>query len=340
MRRVPNARIYFSEVLHHSLFPHMDHLDLIKKNLNLYDTIKPKRSVNSFTVLATVNDAKTGQLLALATGTQASLRVYPDDIEDCHAESLVKRAFKRHILDRLLQAILQEPNDRLGDTLKQLNEYELILFVSQFPCGLLRRYQGVEPIDEGTGATIERKPGRGQEKDGKVVYVQRNSCLNKLKRWISTTGFQGKRFKETLKLNFRFSRILIGDCEPDLDANYPELMDRLSEKLNFNAFNIVCASVPMRRDDFVFDAHSKQPQPVAVVWWRGESDGETTDGGKCEHLVDGRKMGLTKKQCQTDQNESFKLKIGDYWLRKDLARVIHGSNPQHSPSHSNTADNL
>lgn len=76
---------------------------VIKKNLEFYDKIKPKDRGNTYTVIATLNDVKSGQLIALATGTQASLKVYGDDIEDCHAESLLKRAYKRYLIDAALK---------------------------------------------------------------------------------------------------------------------------------------------------------------------------------------------------------------------------------------------
>jgi len=302
--------------------PEMDLEELIRGNLKIYNEVKPKNPPPSYTVIATLNDADSKQLLALATGTQASVGAYPDDIEDCHAESLIKRAFKRYILDRLLS----EPDgESLRLSLRRLNELRLVLFISQFPCGLVRRYQGDEPVDETTGAEIDKKPGRGQERDGKIVFVQRSKCMNKLKRWISGSGLQGRRFHQELELSCKLARIVIGQCESDPDLEYEKNLADFYEKLALREHNIDLNHIPIREEEFVFDVDSKKPQDVSLVWWHSDTNGQNANRGakgRYEYIVNGRRIGLTKSQCDPSRhNERHKLKIGDHWLRKDLARL-------------------
>lgn len=317
--------------------------ELLETNLRFYDKLKPanKNVANNnktYTVIATLNDASTGQLIALATGTQASAKVYPDDIEDCHGESLLKRAYKRYILDRLLVQL----NDNTATNtspdvytiLNEISNQRLILFVSQFPCGFITRYQGSEPKDEITGQQlVDRKPGRGQMMpDGRVSYVNRSSCFVKLKRWLSSASFAGKTLQQKLNTFCPSSidQIWIGKCEMPMvvegqdteDIDYSSLIEKFQHQLEFANCNLA----DIERNEFKF-VREKQAQPISVVWWH-KATSSSGDGAAAaaataglEYLVDGRKKGLTKRHCSSD-NEHFKLRIGDHWLRRDLAQVV------------------
>lgn len=338
----------------------MDNETLINNNLKFYDTIKPKNPENSYTVLATINEFPSGKLLALASGTQACNRVYDDDIEDCHAESLVKRAFKRHIIDDLINRkyydyqTKKNPDFQKDLDVKQGGQqtialsdkdnpcnYELTLFVSQFPCGLIKRYQGEEPRDESTGLYIKRKPGRGRNVPGKgTIYVEKDNCLNKIKRWLSQ-GLQGRRLNQQQNLFCSLRKILIGYCEPDEQLNYDKQLHLLREHLylggtipslisdrgnQFKKLPLSIELVKVRRNDFIFSPE-RQPQPISLVWWLNEpqQDGTWPLGTKefrdkkstHELIVDGRRRGLTTRQC-IENRVSNKLKICTSLLRNDI----------------------
>lgn len=293
----------------------MASLDFIRNNLKFYDKIRPKNPDQSYTVLATINDYKTGELIAIATGTQASLRVYPNDIEDCHAESLVKRAYKRYLIDKILYLSNSRGEKDVHKLTKECQQ-ELTLFVSQFPCGLLKRYEGDEPIDAVTGNVIKRKPGRGTVIDGKTIYVERDNCLNKLRKWVSG-GLQGERIGRLLGIKNRIVKIVIGNCESGTDVDHKSLLDLFKSNLSSDD-SLEYELAQMRRNDLVFIS-TKQPQPVALVWW-AQSSG-VSPIGKHEFVADGRKMGLTKKQCLTDKN-AYRLRISNHCLLEDLYKIL------------------
>lgn len=311
--------------------PLMDSLSLVKEILTFYDKIKPKNPTNSFTVVSSLSDYETGRLLVLASGTQACNRIYEDDIEDCHAESLVKRGLKRYILDNA-DSILAETHGRdskFHNNKTSKSRVFLTLFISQFPCGLIKRYEGDEPLDPLTGEIIKRKPGRGKfTQDKGMIYVEKESCLDKIKRWL-TYGIQGKRFATDFgSVIFEIKQILIGDCEPDESLDYHHYIEVMKQYLRDNSRTHVLdlQLVSIRREDLVYNCN-KKPQPVSLVWWNKpklsiDSTGLDSDKSSAELIVDGRRRGLTKSQC-ANQNESLKLKISDSLIRRDINNLLN-----------------
>lgn len=317
----------------------MDLQKLVSSNLKLYESIKPANPDNSFTVLATLNDHKDGELLALATGTQANLGEDPDDLKDCHAESLLKRAFKRYLTNKIAALITnsasREPKgNNLNELIATTCQPDLILLISQFPCGLIRRYEGEEPINPVTGEAIRRKPGRGQVIDGKTVYVEKDSCSVKLKRWAHE-GLQGRRLNGLFGIKCRIRGILIGDCESDENFDYDCNLSLLRNFIGLEAHDLDISSVRgLRRDEFLYNP-TKRPQPVALVWWTNsagqkETEQDSADSyctrqlknrvtfvGQCELVVDGRRQGITKRQFETGRGV-YRLKVSDISLRQDI----------------------
>lgn len=302
--------------------------NVIVSNLMFYHSVRAKVENPSYTVIATLNDVHTTQLVALATGTQAGLKQYDNDIEDCHAESLLKRAYKRYQIDMILKALSRQNDDqstdkdRLTSVCNTLNRQRLLLFISQFPCGLIKRFEGQEPVDGTTGLSGPRKPGRGQLKDGKVYYVHRQHCMMKLTRWLSESTLQGKTLKDLLGIKSRLDKVVIGDCEPDPMTDYSSYLGHLRQTLSAAAGrSIECELVHMRHDDFVFDTSYKQPLPVATVCWAVANSREhESPQHHVEYVVDGRKLGITKRQC-LDESHKFKLQTSNSRLRSDLDRI-------------------
>lgn len=300
-------------------------MDFVTENLKIYDQVKSKNSEGYYTAIATFNDFKSGKLLALATGTKANLRKLPDDIEDCHAESLVQRAFKRHLVDKIGHVISSYKNSNIAqesveELIKRECQLDLTFFVSQFPCGFIKRYEGDEPVDS-HGNIIERKPGRGLVQDGKTVYVEKSCCFKKLKKW-SKTGVQGKRIKEVFNICCKIRRIVIGNCEVNSEFDYEFHINRLQQELSCD----ISLHNNVRRDEFVFDS-SKIPQPVAVVYWDmsysvggSVSPKRLKSGDRAiEYIVNGRKRGSTQKQCSRSQ--LYKLKVANDLFKQDLNSI-------------------
>lgn len=302
----------------------MDSRRIILRNLEIYQNLKPKSPSDSYTVLSTLNDSETGDLLALATGTQANLKTYPDDIEDCHAESLLKRAFKRYLIGQISKTIqdLEKPivRENVTEQIKKVCVKNLTLFVSQFPCGLVKRYEGEEPIDSKTGLIIKRKPGRGTEIDGRVVYVDKDSCFEKIKRW-SKEGLQGSRLKSIFSIGCSIDRLLIGDCESGDSIDYEGYVQILKNNLERDVSVDVLRSI--RQNELVY-MPDKRPQPVSIVWWKdptlANSKSKGLFGGRVEFVVDGRRRGVTKQNCLKDLDSS-KLKVSNHWIHEDIREL-------------------
>lgn len=309
----------------------MDLRQTTANTLDLYDRIKPKNPASSYTSLASISDYNSGKILAIAAGTQAIYRKYSDDIQDCHAESLVRRAFKRYLIDRIRFVILSKVkvsnNEKeLRDLILEECPKELILFVSQFPCGFVKRYKGEEFFDS-SGDVVKRKPGRGLVKEGKIHFVEKDDCTSKLKKWISG-GFQGKQIKSIFNVTCKIRHIVIGNCEPDGDFDYERYVDEFGKVLSCDTPINVSVDAQIRRDEFLFNP-KKKPQPVALACWYTSQDfhssrnlTERTKVGTYLHefIVGGRKIGLTKRQCSSS-NQLYKLKISNYCFKHDLASI-------------------
>lgn len=302
---------------------------LVDNILTFYNKIKPKNPTNSYTVLAAIIDPSLNddnKIIALASGTQANLSVYLDDIKDCHAESIVRRAYKRYIIDSLLEKVIKSKDSKdVEKFIEQELQQNLILFISQFPCGFLKRYEGDEPIDKVTGKTIKRKPGRGTLKDGHIVYLEKDPCCDKLKRWLKE-GFQGKKLKQLFAFEAKITKILIGNCENDECFDYKIGIEKFKQLITDDGFN---QTIEVELVDIVdkkeFTFHpEQQPQPVSVAWWSSKTKAHDSDKSSLlknmEYIVDGRRIGLTKKLLAKDLPND-KLKIANYWLNRDLDQI-------------------
>ncbi|KAG9508740.1 Growth hormone-inducible transmembrane protein, partial [Fragariocoptes setiger] len=251
---------------------------------------------DSYTVLSTLNDSESGKLLAFATGTQASLKKFPDDIVDCHSESLLKRAFKRYLINNF-QNIDRYP-------------IKLHLFISQVPCGVFKKYQGIQATDS-VGNIIKRKPGRGQVINGSNVYVQKPPCVEKIVNWIEN-GIQGKKLKG--KYDATLESLVIGACGfPDESS----VTDEIKKYIPTNICPKILYCPEFIHKDlqrFRNNGIERKPLPINYVWW------SRITNNMPEKITDGRPTGLTKRAIESGKIKY--LQVGDIRLREDIETLL------------------
>ncbi len=158
-------------------------------------------------------------MVALATGTKCfpgNVEYRRDEVVDCHAESLLKRAFKCYLL-QLVEDCLGKKGRT--DTTHQLllrgvlSRRRYCLFVSQTPCGVVSRWKGDQRGDlESSSALrpfkavgVNRKPGRGE-------LCPKAACIHKLAKW-AIFGLQGRLLLPLLGRPLTVQKVILGNCE-------------------------------------------------------------------------------------------------------------------------------
>ncbi|CAG2176911.1 unnamed protein product, partial [Oppiella nova] len=198
------------------------------------------------------------KVVALSTGTKC----YPSNqsskdylIVDSHAESLLKRAFKRYLISQL------------DNEFKIDNNLGISLFISQLPCGSLQRWKGDPNYvsnETQTDRQMNRKPGRGET-------CHKPPCIRKIAKWIYM-GLQGKRLLEYTKQPICINNIVIGNCGQLGEYDQQMIKDLLSLDPNcitYNPFEL--NSLPQIkfckefRNDLFIKSDEKQSAPTAVV---------------------------------------------------------------------------
>ena len=186
-------------------------------------------------------------VVALSTGTKCVTgkdATLSNVIVDCHAESLLKRAFKRYLIAHLAK------NQPI-----HLESYAYHLFISQLPCGTIERYKGargtnsmkikythtprhltfvicviglvtnltlpVYQLDTDCLIGLRRKPGRGES-------CAKPSCVDKLAKWVRV-GFQGEKLIAFTKKRIEISSIHIGNCVEHIEFDQRRLKSALVE---------------------------------------------------------------------------------------------------------------
>lgn len=288
--------------------------------LRLYQELKPTSSLNDhYTVIASLYDNTRRHLVAFASGTQANLKNFQDDIEDCHAESLLKRAYKRYLIDKinsLFEMRLKETD--IKQLVKDECEGSLSLFISQFPCGFLQKYEGQMPV-------LHRKPGRGLVRNDETYYVEKDCCLIKLKRWVSQ-GLQGHRLNSIFGFKSKIDKVVIGGCEPDQNLDYLSYSKLLTSEISCDRNIEIDVYQHVSCRGLVFSP-SKRPDPVSIVWWNssfnssmGSNVWKFTQGSTWELIVDGQKRGLTKKQ-KASQHKRNRLLVSSASIEQAIASI-------------------
>ena len=177
--------------------------------------------------------------MALATGTKCfpgNVEYRRDEVVDCHAESLLKRAFKCYLL-QLVEDCLGKKGRT--DTTHQLllrgvlSRRRYCLFVSQTPCGVVSRWKGdhqagdlesrsgalVRPLFKAVG--VNRKPGRGD-------HCPKAACIHKLAKW-AIFGLQGRLLLPLVGRPITVQKVILGNCELT-DGEFPreEILARMT----------------------------------------------------------------------------------------------------------------
>ena len=299
-------------------------------------------------------DDKHFTLIALTTGTRCvtgTPATLANAVLDCHAEVLLKRAFKRFLIGRLLALKRQttEEKEKAGEDasapvqvdLSPLLGLKYYLFVSQLPCGIAHRYQGEE---EPKCNSLRRKPGKGEP-------FNAPSCIDKLARWLRF-GLQGRRLLQVIKKPITLSGIVIGNCtvEKEWDEGYLKerlsLSETLSRRWNPNAVQVETVTEPLakkaRTDDpndfwneninetiellfnkkFVDQALTRTkdlvPFPTSLVLWREEFEkGQGKWKMGREMVTAGRRSGSSFTSYQANP-----LKICNNLLDQDIDTVF------------------
>jgi hypothetical protein len=176
-----------------------------------------------------------------------------NSIIDCHAESLLKRAFKRHLISHL------------KDGFKIDNNIMITLFISQLPCGCLQRYKGNSNLND--SQLNYRKPGRGS-------LCSKPSCIKKIAKW-NYMGLQGRQLIQLTRTPIYINNIVIGNCGEIGEYDQQMIIDMLSLNqtncLTINPFNLnrlpsikFCQQF---RNDLFIKTQSKRSSSTAIVMW-------------------------------------------------------------------------
>lgn len=250
-------------------------------------------------------DSLSSRVVALATGTKCfpqNVASRLDSIVDCHAESLLKRAFKLHLIELINQWTEEDkPIDQFYEQgecrsclTTLLSLYRLVikpreytLFVSQTPCGCVSRWQGdakqkTEPEQSDLRTYkrigINRKPGRGD-------LCPKVGCIHKLAKW-NIFGLQGRFLFGLIGKAVTLQRIVVGNCEQHQNEFISEMNQRLAidlddfklvkdqlchqELFNFETSTIsIQLASQFRFDEFVREANgqTKKPSGSSIVAW-------------------------------------------------------------------------
>ncbi|CAG2117525.1 unnamed protein product, partial [Medioppia subpectinata] len=218
---------------------------------------------SEYTVLAAIvcerkdcdNKSIGRQVVALTTGTKCQPSNWSSKqhlIVDSHAESLLKRAFKRYLISQLENGL-------------KVDNLDISLFISQLPCGSLQRWKG-DPNYGLNDTQTDRKPGRGEP-------CHKPTCLKKIAKWIYL-GLQGKRLIECTKDPIYINNIVIGNCGQIGEYDEQMIKDLLALDANcvsHNPFKLdflpqikFCKDF---RNDLFIKCNEKQSAPTALVMW-------------------------------------------------------------------------
>ncbi|UXI19362.1 hypothetical protein NH340_JMT05305 [Sarcoptes scabiei] len=298
---------------------------------------KPDPNKNEFTVLAAIVEYfgvfENVRVVCLATGTKCfpkNVKDYRNEIVDCHAESLLKRAFKRY----LIKIIENKPEDAQLNQIKlNSNDKKYCIFVSQIPCGTISRWKGNHIVNHHHDKDLEiykdigvnRKPGRGE-------LCPKAGCIHKIAKW-NLFGLQGCRLLPLIKEPILFDHLIIGNCE-SIDNIESELqiihnrliwktekyiqIDSIIEKSIQHARKIgLHFATNFKKKEFI---RNKIPCGSSIVAWL---DGDNQF--KTEILASGRKLGSRKRKLfEIHSKSDFGLSlVCDSNLNQDIDRLYH-----------------
>lgn len=266
-------------------------------------------------------------VVSLATGTKCvtgtKSAIGNNIISDCHAESLLKRAFKRYLLSKIaagkgcstantLHPQVHDEKELIRDQ-KLLHQHEdYYLFVSQLPCGTIDRYEGA-PRHQSL-YHVHRKPGKGEP-------CLKASCTDKIAKWL-ILGLQGRKLMGLIHNPIRLKGIVIGNCVrvPEFDEDLfgrrvcpPN--DTFDTKQSSHLFPPVTGIHILFDESFQKECLTrdtgKRACPSAIVSWMEGSE------RKVEVIVAGRRQGSSCKS-----HASNKLLVSSHVINSDIEAAV------------------
>ncbi|XP_075678611.1 adenosine deaminase, tRNA-specific 1 isoform X2 [Dermatophagoides pteronyssinus] len=264
---------------------------------------KPNPRKNEYTVIAGLveyREKTSPKVVCLTTGTKCFPNNVPyrhEDIVDCHAEPLLKRAFKCYLIEMINDWFDTNKNlDQFYD--KVLSGRHYCLFVSQFPCGSFSRWKGdYQNNSKNKRIRVNRKPGRGE-------FCPKAACVHKIAKW-RIFGLQGSRLFDIIGKPIIFNHIVIGNCETDnletLDGfdlvkdylttdqkEYSKVANNLIGEFQFSQPYHLHFAQQFRHQEFV---KNNTPCGSSIVAWMN-----CDKNLKTEILANGRRLGATKRK--------------------------------------------
>jgi|LauGreDrversion4_2_1035121.scaffolds.fasta_scaffold71311_1 hypothetical protein len=183
-------------------------------------------------IAATVNDSEI-EVLCIATGNKFSQHVKSptdsDKLRDCHAEVLVRRAFKHWLLSEWDRLKTQDnPTSRFfllsrDFQLEVKPSVKLFLYITSAPCGnsCIRRWgQPQKEIFDSTLDLLELPSQTHKifhahaKKEGQTAVLYKGSsdilsCSDKILKW-NVSGLQGRRLHSLVKKPILLDGIVVG----------------------------------------------------------------------------------------------------------------------------------
>ncbi|KAI1285158.1 tRNA-specific adenosine deaminase 1 [Halotydeus destructor] len=283
------------------------------------------------------------EVVALATGTKCvtgkDARL-PNVIADCHAESLLKRTFKRYLISLLGSSTGSTP-------LAVDSQHKLHLFVSQLPCGTIERYKGSNC--ESDLDIVRRKPGRGSR-------CLKPSCIDKLAKWVRF-GLQGKSLIAYTRVPVRIHSLVIGNCVEQQEFDRQRLLAALGivepvaehqQSAKKPRLEIEQFEPPMDfsinfcetfKKDCLTKSDTRQACSNAIVAWKVDCNKSNYHK---EVVVLGRRQGQTRKSnnsllvssrliheatselTSVKRDDDYSINYGDKWSQLLLTKRFRG----------------
>lgn len=261
-----------------------------------------------------------------------------DLLHDSHAEVIAVRAFKRHLMDKILQHLKSPGSTELlegsveEDGLRIKDHIKFHLFTTHPPCGDATIFPSELPFDADeppskktkilsdfsfTGAKLIRKQGSNDDvlaqdisavrtKPGRGERTISMSCSDKMAKWL-VCGVQGSLLHSLLHRPIYLQSITMAK---NSSFNRESLERALYKRFSKNIKHFPVHSVFQLKEPEIFESSfefpyakddTKAPCPKSIIY-----SGGNVEKKPLEISVDGRRQGVAKKNIS---KPSSRLKI-------------------------------